>query len=558
MAGTTTPPTLADLIEHVQTAGLSAIQTRDRVSAIRTAARVLGADPKDLPMNVKLLRKRLEEVSPEAIGMTIGRWNNVRTLLNRALEMRTAVRNSRQTIELIEDWRILADRLSKSTRLRMSALLKDLSARGVTPSNVSLADLEAFRNAIIENRLRANAEKTWDGICWAWNKCTSQVPGWPQVTIPREDRRIVYVLPWAAFPPSYKADVDAYLEVLAGTVLDEDGPIRALRPTTLKMRSAQLRAAASALVTTGTPASEIRSIADVARFEPMKAILTHLRDRGTGGHSKSAFNMANALKAAARYRVKVGREELEKIGRMTSRLASTDRGMTEKNYQRLLPLNDPEEVRKFLNLPFMLQKELMATGRRTVVDAITAQIAVAIAILQVAPIRMKNLASIDVYEHLRERSQRVYLHIPLKEVKNELPYELEVPEETADLIAWYCRDYRPLLVHSPTNALFPSGSGVPKNPGELGRQISARFKKYLGWPVHPHLIRHIAAKIYLDRNPGGYATVSRFLNHKSVQTTMKAYTGAETVSAGRHFQSLVSKLRDKASSAPTARRKATP
>ena len=551
----TTPANLADLIESIQASVLSAIQKRDSVSAIRSAAKALAADPKDLPVNVKLLRVRLQEVSPEALGMTKGRWNNVRSLLNRALQLHTKVMTSRQTVKMTPAWRALAELLPKSQRLKITSLLRAVSARGVTPDTVTLPDLEAFRDEIMDNRLRSNPESTWSGIVWMWNKCAEQIPGWPPLTIPRVDSRIVYTRPYSDFPDSLKADVDAYLKVLSGKVLDDDGPVRALRPITLKMREGQFRAAAAALVATGTPANQIRTIADLARYEPMRDILEHTLTRGTGDHTAGAFNMANALKNAARYWVKVEPDELKKISRMAAKLSPKSKGMTTKNRLRLIPLNDPNEARKFLDLPLQLKRQVMATDRPTVVTAITAQLAVAISILQIIPLRMSNLAKIDIREHLHERGQRVFLQIPPDEVKNGLPYEMEVTKETADLISWYCRDYRDLLSRQPTDALFPGRDGQPKAPSDLGRQISARVKQHLGWPVNPHLFRHIAAKMYLDLRPGEYATVSRILNHKSVQTTMTAYTGAESISAGRHFQSLIADLRAKTAPLQKPRRR---
>jgi hypothetical protein len=43
------------------------------------------------------------------------------------------------------------------------------------------------------------------------------------------------------------------------------------------------------------------------------------------------------------------------------------------------------------------------------------------------------------------------------------------------------------------------------------------------------------AKIFLDRNPGQYEVVRLLLGHKSVQTTIAFYAGAETASAARHY-----------------------
>ena len=253
--------------------------------------------------------------------------------------------------------------------------------------------------------------------------------------------------------------------------------------------------------------------------------------------------MANALRGAAKYWVKVDDVDLAKISRIVAKLSPKSNGLTEKNRRRLMPFNDPEVVQRFLGLPQRLADAVRGSTRKTVVDAVTAQLAVAIAILQAVPIRIQNLASLDLEEHLVERGNRVYVLIPGEEVKNGRPYQLELPGEVADLIAWYCMDYRDLLVEAPTTALFPGEQGGPKKPSTLGVQITKRVQTYLGLPVNPHLFRHIAAKLYLDRRPGEYALVSRLLNHKSVATTMRAYTGTESVSAARHYQNLVQDLR---------------
>lgn len=536
-------PNLADLLSAVAETDWPATRKRDCASAIRTAARALGAEPGEIPFNVKLLRRRLDEVAPESLGMSRLRWNNVRALLNRAIELKAKVMPSAQQGAISPAWQVLAQPLPRSNWYRLSALLRFLSGRGIEPADVTLADLEAFRDAIIENRLRSTPEKTWDGVVWCWNKLVGEVAGWPQIPIPRDDKRTVYVLPWDVFPPSLKADVGAYLKLLAGITLDEDGPLRALRRSTLANREYQLRSAASALVAAGAAASSICTIGDLARLEPIKLILAQVLHRGDKEHRAGAFNLANALRAAAKYWVKVDDAELAKISRIVTKLSLKSHGLTEKNRRRLMPFNDPDLVQRFLGLPRRLAEEVRGRQHKTVVDAVTAQLAVAIAILQAVPIRIQNLASLDLEQHLIERGNRVYVLIPGEEVKNDRPYHLELPGEVADLIAWYCMEYRALLVEVPTTALFPGERGGSKKPSTLGPQITKRVQAYLGVPVNPHLFRHIAAKLYLDHRPGEYALVSRLLNHKSVATTMRAYTGTESVSAARHYQNLVQGLR---------------
>jgi integrase len=536
--------TLQHLIDALKAApDRTDVQKRDEVSAVRTVAKALGAEPSVIALNVKLLRQRMEEVSPAAIGLSQSRWNNVRSLFSRALQLAVAVKRSPVGVPISPSWQALRNKLPRSGAMRVGALCRSLSARGIEPADVTLADLEVFRDEIINDRLRSGPEKTWDGIVWTWNKAAASVPQWPQVIIPREDRRKVYVRPWSDFPVSLKADVDAYMKLLSGDLVDEDAPVRALRPITIRNREYQARVAASALVAEGVPIESLTSLHEIARLDRIKIILNHVRSRGGTVHTAHAFNMANFLKAAARHWVKIDGQELEKIRKIASQLSPKQKGLTRKNRKRLLPFNDPDVISRFLDIPDQLATEVRADGRKTIVTAVSAQIAVAIAILQVAPIRIQNLASLDLNENFSSQGGRLFLRFDGTAMKNGRDFLAELPDHVADLIAWYCREYRPLLLRGPTNALFPGEGGGAKLPNTLGRQIDDRVKAYLGFPVNPHMFRHIAAKLYLDQRPGEYGLVSRLLNHKSIATTMSAYTGAETISAVRHYQEVVARGR---------------
>lgn len=536
---------LADLLALVAGAELSSIKKRDIASAIRMVAKVLGAAPEDLPLDTLLLRRGLEEVQPESLGISRARWNNIRALLNRALELKTELMPSVQKNPISADWQVLIADLPKAGRHRLGALLRYLSAKSIGPADLTFAHLEEFHVAITTNRLRRSPERTWDLIAWYWNGLVAKMPRWPQVVIPREDKRVRYIRGWDAFPASFEADVRAYLKVLAGTEISEDGPVRPLRPVSLAEREYQLRGAASALAATGVPPETICSITDIARLEPMKLILDNILKRGEGEHWMGVLGMAKTLRAAAKHWVKVDAEEQLKIEKLVGRLPRQQGGLTDKNRERLRSFDDPKFVKAFLDLPHQLARDLKAKSKKkTVVDAVAAQIIVAIALLQVVPIRMRNLAGLDLEKHLLERGGRIYLEIPRSEVKNDRPLQLELPGDVVDLVSWYCVEYRDLLIEAPTNALFPGEGGAPKKRKGFGMQIARMTRKHLGHQINPHLFRHIAAKLYLDKNPGQYATVSRLLGHRTLATTMQAYTGAETVSASRHYQNLVRGLRD--------------
>jgi hypothetical protein len=74
--------------------------------------------------------------------------------------------------------------------------------------------------------------------------------------------------------------------------------------------------------------------------------------------------------------------------------------------------------------------------------------------------------------------------------------------------------------------------------------------------VHPHLFRHIAAKLFLDANPGAYGVIRLVHGHRSVETTTQFYCGAETSAAMRHYDEHVLKLREQFAPQPTRRRRA--
>lgn len=91
--------------------------------------------------------------------------------------------------------------------------------------------------------------------------------------------------------------------------------------------------------------------------------------------------------------------------------------------------------------------------------------------------------------------------------------------------------------------LFPGVEGGPKNQAFFGTQISRTVRAHTGLRIHPHLFRHIAAKLFLDANPGAYEVVRRVLGHRSIDTTTSFYTGLETAAAVRHFDQTILDLR---------------
>jgi integrase len=239
---------------------------------------------------------------------------------------------------------------------------------------------------------------------------------------------------------------------------------------------------------------------------------------------------------------------LDQIGGIIRRLAPGRRGLTETNRTRLRPFDDRGNVAGLLKLP----DELMRQARRhrnLQRGAVRAQMAVAIEILLMAPIRMSNLVKLDTERNLIRPGQGRALHIVIaaEEVKNREPLEYPLPSESVELLERYIREFRPHLTSKRNTALFPGIADGPKNQAFFGDQISRAVRAHTGLQVHPHLFRHIAAKLFLDANPGAYEVVRRVLAHRSIDTTTGFYTGLETPAAVRHFDKTILHLRRESS-----------
>ena len=179
-------------------------------------------------------------------------------------------------------------------------------------------------------------------------------------------------------------------------------------------------------------------------------------------------------------RLKVDEPTLERFKKIASRLAIQRGGMTAKNRERLRPFDDAETVAACLGLPQRIRREVETKKRNPRSNAVLAQMAAAIALLQAAPIRLKNLTGLNLTDNLIARAKSFYLVIGEHETKNREPIDFELPAETVAILSWYVREYRPFLLKEPSDALFPGEGGRAKPSGTLSMQLSRTVFRYTG------------------------------------------------------------------------------
>ncbi len=544
-------PTLADVLERIEQApNLTPTQRRDYASAINTFARATGRDPAGLCAHPGALGQRLKVIRPAAADITPRRWGNVVSLLRAAVAASgITVTPGRYQTPLSPAWRGLHEALTtKSERDGLSRFAHFCSAAGIDPAAVNDTVAAEFQRALTEDAILANPGRVYKGACRVWNRVVTQLPDHGLTPVTPATTNPNYVLPWSAFPASLEAEASDYLTA-AGTIdLLGDGPARRpIRARTQQTRDWQLRQAATALVMAGWAPESLTGLTALVEVQAVRTIAKFLYDRSATSSKAAASLTCSVLRALARDWLKVPQPHLEQLNALCSKVSYSQTGMTERNNDRLRVLRDPANQLKLLLLP----EQLVAVAEASEPDpraALLVQTALMVEILLMAPMRIGNLAALDIDKNIR-RSQRrsgasAHLVIPARTVKNAVDLDFPLPESAVALLDLYLNKYRDLLGSKATTALFPGDKGGNKCVRAVNQQLTETIAKRTGLEIHPHLFRHIAAMFYLDGNPGNYEAVRRVLGHRSIRTTTNFYTGLESAAAVRHFDQHVLKLRE--------------
>jgi integrase len=545
-------PTFADLIERIGADKNLPLRTRQNWSwALRAIARVAEKQPTAVPAHPEFLRKLLDGAAPASLGMSHAAWNNPRSLAGKVLQWAGVIAMpGHYQAPFSPAWQELWAKLPSGTTLsfQLSRLFHYASAQAIEPDDVNDEVLGAFYLALVGESIVRDPHEIYRGAIKSWNNATERITGWPQQRLNFKKRRKIFSLPWAAFPQTFAADVEAYLHRAAGLDLGDDHFTRAQRPRTLATRRAQLRLFASALVRSGITAESLVDLRTMLSPEVAAQGLQFLVTRNNGRSSVQISNIALFLATLAT-RLDMSEEIVARLRRFAGKLKVTQHGMTPRNREALRAFDDQIAVAALLDVPRRVLREVLKGSRRGYREAKLVQSALAVEMLLNAPVRIQNLASINLERHLLEVGTRggrraVHLLFPAAEVKNENDLEFPLMPESVELLDRYLLHWRPLLLTSPSPFLFPGKRpDRPKGNGMLSMQIRKLVHDLTRLDMPAHRFRHAVAKIFLDRNPGQYEVVRQLLGHKDIKTTISFYAGAESASAARHYAKTILGIR---------------
>ena len=551
-----TVATLADVVLRLQADQHLSLRRRgDLISALRTVERLADTPLSSIPATPVALRACFDRISHVAVGMSDGRWNNIRSLSMAALTyvgVRTLTRRTRLLLD--DTWDDLRNRLPDAgCRAGLSRFMSYCSASGIAPEHVTPAVMEQFGQALHDDSIAPNPRQTYRTACMLWNQAVVEIPGWPSVVVPVPDRSRRYAMHWEEFPTGFRDDAEAFLNRLADQDPFADDYAPPVRPSTVVMRRKQILQIATAAVRSGLPVEQVTGLAVLVQPDIARQALRFFLKRAGDKATKYLHQQAILLKTIARHWAGASREHIDVLAGYAHNLAVKKTGMTEKNRDRLRQFDSVENVADLVGLGANIFKEVgkcKEVGRR---QALRVMLAFAVTLLLTAPMRIKNLAGLDLDQHfVKVRSgDTSSLHLVIRDVetKNSLPYELKVQSVTVELLAIYCEKYRPLLADAENRWLFPNPDGERRREMAFATSIKAFIKRETGLVVNVHLFRHIAGKLYLEENPADIETVRRVLGHSSTATTLRAYVDVQTASAFRRYDEVIASLQQQAKAA---------
>jgi integrase len=542
-------PSIADAITAIEQAVELPDQTRRHwVCSLRQILKWLDRPAAVVAARLSSLRISMDQLHHARVGVT------AKTLANHKSNVRAALRwfGKEQNVPvrgvpLFAEWATLRDGIEdRGQRARLYGLMRYCSGRGIAPWMVDDTILDDYLRYRAETTALAFNNTARRSIARTWNACADAIQGWPLQRLTEPPIKAKAGPAWVDFPEGLRQDVDAYLDRLAKPRRGLSGKrIRPCRPATIRTRRAELVAVARMAVRLHVPIESLTSLAALLHPNVVERVIEAYWQKSGNEPKVFTIDLGWKLLRIARETSCLDQAAIERLDEIRATLEDYRRsGLSEKNLKLVRLVLTDGIWSEVISLPNILMGQARcAKDYAPVKAALTAQLAVAVAILSVAPIRLGNLVAIELGENLIKPgglNSPYWLVFPNYDVKNRVDLNFKFDEALTKLIDEYVHEFRPVLLRrSNASWLFPGVAGDPKTASTFSTQITERIVKATGLRITAHQFRHAGAAFYLKHHPGDYETVRRFLGHRNIQTTINFYCGLQTMQATEEFGKIV-------------------
>jgi site-specific recombinase XerD len=540
-------PSFETVIAAVErSADLSEQCRQHYLCSLRQIAKWLDRPAAVIPARFNAVEMPLRLVHHARVGVT------AKTLANHKSNVRAALRwfakehhLPRRGMRLSAEWAKFRDGIEdRRLRDRLYSLMRYCAARSIAPGSVDdrvLDDYWRYRTqttALVSNNTRRRL------LARTWNACAAAMRDWPLQRLTEPPIKPNAGPAWDDFPEGVRREIDDYFAKLTKPHRGASG--RHQRPCqagTIRVRRAELMAMARMAVRLGVPIETLTSLAALLHPDVVERVIEGYWEKNGDEPRIFTIDLGWKLLRIARETGCLDQAAIERLDEIRASLEHYRRsGLTQKNLQLVRQVLTEGVWSEVVSLPnVLMQQARAAQDHAPTKAAVAAQLAVGIAILTFAPIRLSNLVGIELDKNLIKPgglNTPYWLVFPHYDVKNRVDLNFTFDQPLTDLIDEYIHDFRPTLLRG-GNApwLFPGEDGKPKTA--FGVQITERIQKAVGLRITPHQFRHAAAAIYLKNRPGDYETVRRLLGHRNIQTTVDFYCGLETTQATEQFAKIV-------------------
>ena len=546
---TTLEPTFADAMEAITAATeLSEQSRRHWCSSLTGIARAFDQPPQVIPARFSAVRARMAALHHVPLGWV------PKTLANHKSNAKAALLWFAREKDVVAHgvpvspvWDRLRIQLTDpSTRYRLMPLMRFCSGVGIEPEAVDEAVIDRYMDHRTRTTARASDAASRRILARLWNAGIGKIDGWPQLRLVEPQVKSAEGPTWDDFPEGLRTDIEGHLTGLTRIRRNKAGQrIRPCKSSTITTRRRELVAAVRMAVKVGIPIADLTSLGALIHPDVAEKVLEAYWKKD--GEVPRAYTINLSCRFVALAHAVGGLDEdarrrLEDF-RFTLEQHRED-GMTPKNLALIRSVLTDGVWSRVVNLP----EQLMRQARRElphapVRAAVLAQIAVAVAILTVAPIRLGNLAGIRLGENLTKPGgpdSGYWLMFAGREVKNRSALQFKLDATVTAFVDEYVHDFRPALVRgSNADWLFPGVAGEHKEKISFSTQIVDRVQNSTGLRITVHQFRHAAGALILKHRPGEYELVRRMLGHKSVQTTMRFYLDLSSAQASEIFTDIV-------------------
>jgi integrase len=433
-----------------------------------------------------------------------------------------------------------------STRYRLLALMRFCSGVHIEPDGVNEVVIDRYMDHRTRTTARPSDAASRRILARLWNAGIGRIEGWPQMRLAEPPIKTAEGATWDDFPQGLRTDIEGYLTGLTRIRRDKAGHRSPpCKQSTLTTRRRELVAAVRMAVKAGVPIASLTSLRALIHPDVAEKILDAYWSRDGEEPKTYTINLGSRFVALAHAIGGLDEDALRRLGDARFALEQyREDGMTPKNLELIRQVLTDGVWARVVNLPEQLMRQARSQRHHAPVRAaVLAQIAVAVAIETVAPVRLGNLVNIRLSENLIKPGgphSTFWLTFPKYDVKNLTPLQFKLDETVTAIIDEYVHDFRPALMRgSNADWLFPGRSGEHKEKISFSTQIVGQVHKSTGLRITVHQFRHAAGALILKHRPGEYELVRRILGHKSIQTTIDFYCSLETTQASEIFTEIV-------------------